>query len=46
MTNGRLREYLEDINAHYQELIVVSKEALKRKKGNSESSWRFNPASS
>ena len=31
MTNRRLREYLEDINAHYQELIVVSKEALKRK---------------
>ena len=32
MTNRRLREDLEDINAHYQELIVVSKEALKRKR--------------
>ena len=31
MTNRRLREDLEDINAHYQELILVSKEALKRK---------------
>ena len=31
-TNKRLREDLEDINAHYQELIVVSKEALKRKR--------------
>ena len=31
MTNKRLREDLEDINAHYQELITVSKEALKRK---------------
>ena len=27
-----LREDLEDINAHYQELIAVSKEALKRKR--------------
>ena len=32
MTNRRLREDLEDINAHYQELIAVSKEALKRKR--------------
>ena len=32
MANRRLREYLEDINIHYQELIVVSKEALKRKR--------------
>ena len=32
MTNRRLREDLEDINAHYQELIIVSKEALKRKR--------------
>ena len=32
MTNRKLREDLEDINAHYQELIVVSKEALKRKR--------------
>ena len=32
MTNRRLREYLEDINAHYQDVIAVSKEALKRKR--------------
>ena len=32
MTNRQLREYLKGINAHYQELIVVSKEALKRKR--------------
>ena len=32
MTNMILKEDLEDINAHYQELIVVSKEALKRKR--------------
>ena len=32
MENRRLREYLEDINSHYQEFIVVSKEALKRKR--------------
>ena len=32
MENRRLREDLEDINSHYQELIVVSKEALKRKR--------------
>ena len=32
MTNRRLREDLDDINTHYQELIVVSKEALKRKR--------------
>ena len=31
MTNRRLREDLDDINTHYQELIVVSEEALKRK---------------
>ena len=31
-TNKRLREGLDDINAHYQELIAVSKEALKRKR--------------
>ena len=30
MTNRVLREDLDDINTHYQELIVVSKEALKR----------------
>ena len=32
MANRRLREDLEEINSHYQELIVVSKEALKRKR--------------
>ena len=32
MTNRILREDLEDINAHYQELIVVSREELKRKR--------------
>ena len=32
MTNRILREDLDDINTHYQELIVVSKEALKRKR--------------
>ena len=32
MTNIRLREDLDNINTHYQELIVVSKEALKRKR--------------
>ena len=32
MTNRRLREELDDINTHYQELIVVSKEASKRKR--------------
>ena len=32
MTNRRLREDMEDINAHYQELIAVSKEELKRKR--------------
>ena len=32
MENIRLREDLEDINTHNQELIVVSKEALKRKR--------------
>ena len=32
MTNRRLREDLDDINTHYQELISVSKEALRRKK--------------
>ena len=31
-TNRRLREDLEEVNSHYQELIVVSKEALKRKR--------------
>ena len=32
MANRRLREDLEEINTCYQELIVVSKEALKRKR--------------
>ena len=32
MTNRRLREDLDDINTLYQELIFVSKEALKRKR--------------
>ena len=32
MSNKRLIEDIEDINNHYQELIVVSKEALKRKR--------------
>ena len=31
ITNRRLRGDLDDINTHYQELIAVSKEALKRK---------------
>ena len=31
-TNKILREDLEDINAHYQELIAVSKEEFKRKR--------------
>jgi len=30
--NKRLREDLEEVNDHYQELIAVSKEALKRKR--------------
>ena len=32
MTNRRLREDQDDINTHYQELISVSKEYLRRKK--------------
>ena len=31
MANRRLREDLQDVNDHFQELIAVSKEALKRK---------------
>ena len=34
MTNRRLREDIDDIHTHYQELISVSKEALKRKRQN------------
>ena len=30
--NRILREYLEEVNGHYQELIIVAKEALKMKK--------------
>ena len=30
--NRRLREDLEEVNSHYQELITVSKEAWKRKR--------------
>ena len=30
--NMRLREDLEEVNSHYQELITVSREALKRKR--------------
>jgi len=30
--NKRLREDLEEVNSHYQELITVSKEDLKRKR--------------
>ena len=30
--NKILREYLEEVNSHYQELIAVSKEDLKRKR--------------
>ena len=33
IANKRLREDLEEVNDHYQELIAVSKEALKRKRG-------------
>ena len=38
MANRRLREDLDEVNSHYQELIVVSKEALKRKR-NTESQF-------
>ena len=31
-SNRRLREDLEEVNSHYQELTAVSKEALKRKR--------------
>ena len=31
-TNRKLREDLEEVNSHYQELITVSREALKRKR--------------
>ena len=32
ISNKKLREDLEEVNNHYQELIAVSKEALKRKR--------------
>ena len=32
IANKRLRKDLEEVNNHYQELIAVSKEALKRKR--------------
>ena len=32
MANRRLREYLQDVNHHCQELTAVSKEVLKRKR--------------
>ena len=32
MENRRLRDDLEDVNIHYQDLIMVSKEELKRKR--------------
>ena len=32
MANRRLREDLQDVNDHFQELTVVAKEALKRKR--------------
>ena len=30
--NMKLREDLEEVNSHYQDLIIVSREALKRKR--------------
>ena len=32
VANRRLRQDLEEVNSHYQDLIAVSKEALKRKR--------------
>ena len=32
LANRRLREDLQEVNEHYQELTAVSKEALKRKR--------------
>ena len=32
MENRRLREDLDEVNSHYQELIAISREALKRKR--------------
>ena len=38
MANRRPREDLDEVNRHYQELIAISKEALKRKR-NTESQF-------
>ena len=38
MENRRIREDLDEVNSHYQELIAVSKQALKRKR-NTESQF-------
>ena len=38
LANKRLREDLQEVNDHYQELITVSKEALKRKRSTDEQS--------
>ena len=38
LANRRLREDLQEVNDHYQELIAVSKEALKRKRSTDEKS--------
>ena len=38
MANRRLREDMNEVNSHYQELIAVSKEALKRER-NTESQF-------
>ena len=32
LANRRLREDLQEVNDHYQEITAVSKEALKRKR--------------
>ena len=32
IANRKLREDLEEVKSHYQELIIVSREALKRKR--------------
>ena len=38
LANRILREYLQEVNDPYQELIAVSKEALKRKRSTDEQS--------
>ena len=42
LANKRLREYLQEVNDHYQELIVGSKEDLKRKRSTDEQSTELN----